>query len=269
MVNDAGGTDMKALLAVMRRLRDRDNGCPWDVAQDFNSIAPYTIEEAYEVADAIARDHMPDLAAELGDLLFQVVFHARMAEERGAFCFEDVVRGIVDKMTRRHPHVFGDARVRDAAHQSRTWESIKAEERAGRSGGNDTGDPLADVPVSLPGLQRAAKLQRRAARVGFDWPRAEPVLAKLREEVAELEHEMAAGGDRARLRAELGDVLFTVVNLSRHLDVDAEGALVEANARFARRFRAVCAAAGGAGELGRLSLDELEALWQAVKATRD
>ena len=263
-MKDVDHGDIAALLAIMRRLRDPEQGCPWDREQDFNTIAPYTIEEAYEVADAIARDHMPDLADELGDLLFQVVFHARMAEERGAFTFADVVRGIVDKMIRRHPHVFADARVHDADAQSRAWEDIKAVERAarGRDGGDD---PLADVPASLAPLQRAAKLQRRAARHGFDWPGAAPVLDKLREEAAELEHEIAARAPRRRLREELGDVLFTVVNLARHLDVDAEGALIEASARFQTRFRGLCAAAGGPAALAALDEQAVDALWQQVK----
>lgn len=263
MVKDLDHGDIAALLAIMRRLRDPEQGCPWDREQDFNTIAPYTIEEAYEVADAIARDHMPDLADELGDLLFQVVFHARMAEERGAFDFADVVRGIVQKMIRRHPHVFADAQVDSADEQSLAWERIKAAERAAR--GRSGEDPLADVPASLPPLQRAAKLQRRAARHGFDWPRAGPVLEKLREEVTELEHEIAAAAARARLREELGDVLFTVVNLARHLDVDAEGALVEASARFQTRFRALCSAAGGAHALAALDAPAVDALWQQVK----
>lgn len=263
-MKDADHGDIEPLLAIMRRLRDPEQGCPWDREQDFNTIAPYTIEEAYEVADAIARDHMPDLADELGDLLFQVVFHARMAEERGAFAFADVVCGIVTKMIRRHPHVFADARVHDASAQSVVWEEIKAAERAasGRGGGDD---PLADVPASLAPLQRAAKLQRRAARHGFDWPCAAPVLEKLREEAAELEHEIAAGASRQRLREELGDVLFTAVNLARHLDVDAEGALVEASTRFQIRFRALCAAAGGVEALSLLDTASMESLWQQVK----
>ncbi len=248
------------LLQVMSRLRDPRDGCPWDVAQDFNSIAPYTIEEAYEVADAIARDDMADLCDELGDLLLQVVFHARMAEERRAFRFADVVRAIVSKMQRRHPHVFGDVELSDADGVRRAWEEIKAEERG------DTGDdPLADVPPGLPALQRAAKLQRRAARTGFDWPAAEPVLGKLHEEVAELEREVTSGAGRDRLRAELGDVLFTAVNLARHLDVDPEGALVEASSRFERRFRAMCAAVGGGRALADRSPEQLELLWEAAK----
>lgn len=262
-MKDADHSEIEPLLAIMRRLRDPEQGCPWDREQDFNTIAPYTIEEAYEVADAIARDHMPDLADELGDLLFQVVFHSRMAEERGAFVFADVVHGIVTKMIRRHPHVFADARVHDADAQSRAWEDIKAAERA--ASGRGAGDLLADVPASLAPLQRAAKLQRRAARHGFDWPCAAPVLDKLREETAELEHEIATGASRQRLREELGDVLFTVVNLARHLDVDAEGALVEANARFKTRFRALCAAAGGAEALALLDDHAMDALWQQIK----
>lgn len=255
--------DIASLLAIMRRLRDPDGGCPWDRDQDFSTIAPYTIEEAYEVADAIARGHMGDLEDELGDLLFQVVFHARMAEERGAFDFGDVVSGIVEKMIRRHPHVFADTQVRSTGEQSRAWDEIKAAERA--ASGRGVEHPLDDVPASLAPLQRAAKLQRRAARHGFDWPRAEPVLEKLREEVAELEHELTQGAARERVRAELGDVLFTVVNLARHLEMDAEGALVEANARFESRFRAMCAAAGGVDDLAALDASQLEDLWQRVK----
>jgi MazG family protein len=247
------------LLEVMRRLRDPRDGCPWDLAQDFSSVAPYTIEEAYEVADAIARGDMLALCDELGDLLLQVVFHARMAEERGAFAFGDVVRAIVDKMHRRHPHVFGDGEAEDVHAVRQAWEEIKDAER----GSGD--DPLVDVPVGLPALQRAAKLQRRAARAGFDWPCADPVLDKLREEVTELEQEVAAGAGRDRLRAELGDVLFSVVNLARHLDLDAEGALVEASARFTRRFRSMCDRAGGGRALARCQPEEREALWQEAK----
>jgi MazG family protein len=264
VVTQAEGADdvhlVAELLEVMRRLRDPRDGCPWDVAQDFSSIAPYTIEEAYEVADAIARGDMADLCDELGDLLLQVVFHARMAEECGAFAFPDVVRAIVDKMHRRHPHVFGDSEAVDEHAVRQVWEEIKDAERG-------TGDdPFDDVPAGLPALQRAAKLQRRAARTGFDWPHARPVLDKLREEVGELEQEVAAGAGRDRLRAELGDVLFSVVNLARHLDLDAEGALVEASARFARRFRFMCERAGGGRALARHAPEQLEALWQEAKA---
>jgi ATP diphosphatase len=263
-VSDIHGTDIRVLLDIMARLRDPSTGCPWDLAQDFTSIAPYTIEEAYEVADAIARQDLDDLRGELGDLLLQVVFHARMAEEEGAFDFAGVVASIVDKMVRRHPHVFADATADDAETVRLTWEDIKAQERAAR-GNADVDDPFAGVHPGMAALQRASKLQQRASHRGFDWPRASLVIAKLREETDELAQEMAHGVDRERLAEELGDVLFTVVNLARHLDVDPEGALVGANARFEARFRAVCEKAGGADSLEGMDLEAMEALWQQAK----
>ena len=253
------------LVAVMARLRDPDRGCPWDVEQTFESIAPYTIEEAYEVADAIDRGDPADLRSELGDLLLQVVYHARMAEEQGWFAFADVARTITDKMIARHPHVFGDATVADAQAQSQAWEATKRAERAARAaaqGGTD--HVLADVPLALPALKRAQKLQARAARVGFDWPDARGAMAKVREELAEIE---TAGSDRAALAAEVGDLLFACVNLARHLDVPAEEALQTASRRFERRFGTIedrLAAAGLRPE--DVDLDRLEALWQAAKA---
>ncbi len=255
--------DISALIEIMRRLRDPQSGCPWDAEQDFNTIAPYTIEEAYEVADAIARNEMGELRDELGDLLFQVVFHARMAEELNEFAFADVVSSIVDKMVRRHPHVFADATVGDAKAQTLAWEDIKAAERAAQ--GRDAAAPMAGIPLGLDALQRAAKIQKRAARLGFEWSETPPVLAKLREEIDELEVEIDAGAPRDRMREELGDVLFSVVNLARHLDLDPEGALVGANARFVSRFTRICEIAGGARQLQSYPLAELEAFWQQAK----
>jgi MazG family protein len=250
----------------MRRLRDPQGGCPWDLEQSFASIAPYTIEEAYEVADAIARGHMDDLEGELGDLLLQVVYHAQIADEAGLFDFDSVAARIADKMVRRHPHVFGDAEVSGAGAQSRAWEEQKAAERAARADAGDDPSVLADVPVGLPALTRAAKLQKRAARVGFDWPDSGPVMAKLREELAEVEVEIASG-DAAAQHDELGDLLFSAVNLARHLGVDAETALRDANAKFDRRFRWLeqAVAADGARP-GDLPLDRLDDYWVRAKA---
>ena len=260
---------MEELLEIMRRLRDPVEGCPWDREQTFRSIAPYTLEEAYEVADAIERDDLDGLRDELGDLLFQVVFHARMAEEAGYFDFDDVARGLAAKMRRRHPHVFGDARVADADSQTRAWEEHKARERAAR-GGEGSG-LLDDVPVGLPSLARAQKLGKRAARVGFDWPDAEGVLAKLDEEAQELREAMAARHDAPeRAEEELGDLLFTVANLARHLGVDAEAALRRAGLKFARRFAHIEArlAARGLGP-AEVGPEELERLWAEAKFGRD
>jgi len=251
----------------MARLRDPADGCPWDLKQTFRSIAPYTIEEAYEVADAIERGDMVDLKEELGDLLLQVVFHARMAEEDGLFDFAEVAQTIADKMTRRHPHVFADT----TGDQSQSWESHKAAERAAKAKKN--GDPpsvLDDVTAALPALSRALTLQRRAARVGFDWPTLDPVVAKIDEELAELRHEITIGGASERLEDELGDLLFAVANLARHLDVDAETALRRANAKFERRFRRVERDLAAQGrDLNDASLDEMETAWQAVKESED
>lgn len=241
---------LEPLAEIMARLRDPDGGCPWDLAQSFATIAPYTIEEAYEVADAIARGDMDDLRGELGDLLLQVVFHSRMAEEAGAFDLAEVIAGICDKMVRRHPHIFGEGG------ETPGWESIKAAERA--EGGAKRA--LDGVAIALPALLRAQKLQKRAVRTGFDWPDITGVLAKVHEELAELD---AAASDAERTE-EGGDLLFSVVNLLRYKGVDAEEALRAANAKFERRFAAM-EDAGGEDFLG-MSLEEKEALWQAAKA---
>lgn len=251
------------LLEVMDRLRDPEGGCPWDLEQTFRTIAPYTIEEAHEVADAIERDDVDHLKDELGDLLFQVVFHARLAREIGAFDFDEVAGAVADKLIRRHPHVFGDGPMIDADTQTESWERIKAAEReeAGMSSHID------GVPASLPPLRRAVKLQKRAARAGFDWPDLEPVLAKIREELAELEDELESA-DTDRMEDELGDVLFAVANLARKLDIDADGALRRTNLKFESRFRAMENAASEAGQRFQdLDLEAQEALWQKVKSS--
>ena len=252
------------LLEVMRRLRDPDGGCPWDLVQTWRTIAPYTIEEAYEVADAIARDDPASLTDELGDLLFQVVYHARIAEEAGLFGFATVADAISQKMIRRHPHVFGDAAARDAAAQTAAWEAGKRAERAARA---ETGT-LAGIPRTLPALTHAQKLATRAARVGFDWPDAEAVLDKLDEEVAELRAELAPA-DPARLADEVGDMLFVVANLARKLGLDAETCLHGANRKFERRFTAVEQRLAAEGRTpADATLAEMEAHWQAVKKTQ-
>ena len=254
---------LQRLLAIMARLRDPVTGCPWDLEQTFATIAPYTLEEAYEVADAIDRNDLSDLKEELGDLLLQVVFHARMAEEQGAFTFEDVAAAICDKMVRRHPHVFGEAAFETAQAQSASWEAIKAAERAAKGPGR--AGVLDDVPAGLPGLVRAVKLTKRAARVGFDWPDVLTVMDKLREETAELEVEIAAG-DRAKAREELGDLLFVCANLARKLDVDPEDTLRAANAKFIRRFGYVEARLAAEGRSPEQSdLAEMDALWDEAK----
>lgn len=249
------------LIAIMARLRDPERGCPWDREQDFATIAPYTLEEAYEVADAIERGDLAALKDELGDLLLQVVFHARMAEEAGHFAFEDVAAAIADKMVRRHPHVFGDAEIAGVAAQNEAWEAHKAAERQA-VGGHDS--VLDGVALALPALLRAVKLSRRAARIGFDWPDARAVIPKIREEIAEFEAELEAGAAPAALEEEMGDLLFAVANLARKLDIEPETALRRASAKFERRFRRVEALAAARG-IGR-DLDALEALWQEVKA---
>ena len=262
--------DVQALLDIMARLRDPERGCPWDVKQDFASVAPYTVEEAYEVADAIARNDMADLRDELGDLLLQVVFHARMAEEAGHFAFADVVDAISEKMLRRHPHVFGDATVEDADAQTVAWEEHKRQERLAR-GDTDT-SALAGIARGLPEWQRAVKLQKRAATVGFDWPGPAPVIAKLHEEIEEVrvEFDALAAGDvaaRERLEDELGDVLFVVANLTRHGKVDFGAALRRANQKFERRFRRMEALAAAEGTaLAGQSLDAQDAYWNRAKA---
>ena len=260
-MTDTAHRGLDDLLEVMRRLRDPQTGCPWDREQTFASIAPYTIEESYEVADAIARNDMRDLKEELGDLLFQVVFHARMAEEAGLFAFEDVAAAMSDKLIRRHPHVFGDVSHRTAEEQTVAWEVQKAEERKAK----DKTGVLDDVPVGLPALTRAAKLTKRAARVGFDWPDISDVLDKLDEETAELKVEIRAG-DREKARAELGDLLFVLANLARWLDVEPEDALRGTNAKFVRRFRSIETALKAIGKTPDQSdLAEMDALWNAAK----
>lgn len=263
---------IQRLLDIMTRLRDPQRGCPWDVEQDFASIAPYTIEEAYEVADAIDRGDMTDLKDELGDLLLQVVFHARMAEEQGAFAFADVVAAISDKMVRRHPHVFGDAAVEDAEAQTVAWEAQKRRER--EQNGDADRSALAGIARGLPEWQRAVKLQKRAARVGFDWPGIDPVLAKLREEIDEVRAEFDATGRaptesaaQARLEEEIGDLLFVAANVARHGQVDVGAALRRANLKFERRFRAMEAMAIADGApLENLPLDAQDAYWARAKA---
>jgi MazG family protein len=256
---------MARLLEIMARLRDPDGGCPWDLEQNFKTIAPYTIEEAYEVAEAIAQDDMAALEDELGDLLLQVVFHARMAEEDGHFDFDAVAKAIADKMIRRHPHVFGEDRVASAAAQTLSWEAFKAAERAEKAmDGGRAASVLDGVTLALPGLTRAVKLQRRAARVGFDWPEAAQVLDKIDEELSEIKEEISIGGEPERLEDELGDLLFAVANLARHLGVDPEAALRGTNAKFERRFHEV--EQSFEGGLEGISLEEMEAAWQAAKA---
>ncbi|MBN8608754.1 MAG: nucleoside triphosphate pyrophosphohydrolase [Caulobacterales bacterium] len=252
----------QAVLDVMARLRDPQRGCPWDIEQNFATIAPYTIEEAYEVADAIERADMPALKEELGDLLFQVAFHARMAEEQGAFDFADVAQALADKMIERHPHVFAEAGDgRTAAQQTVAWETLKAEKRAAK------GAPslLHDVPMALPALMRAEKLTKRAARINFDWPTPNEVLAKLDEELAELK-DAQASGDQDHIAEEMGDILFVMANLARKLKVDPEEALRRANAKFTRRFQYIEAKLAEQSRTGPQPLDDMEALWLEAKA---
>ncbi|HEY9519943.1 MAG TPA: nucleoside triphosphate pyrophosphohydrolase [Methyloceanibacter sp.] len=261
------------LLRVMARLRDPESGCPWDREQTFESIAPYTIEEAYEVADAIARNDLDALKDELGDLLLQVVYHAGMAEEDGRFAFSDVVDAITAKMIRRHPHVFEDTGLRETFLTSGTWERIKAEEKAERGKKVGAGSVLDDVPVALPALTRAVKLQWRAARVGFDWPSLDPVLAKIEEELAELKSAIAdekreAGAPASKsVSEEYGDLLFVMANVARHLGVDPEASLRDANAKFVRRFHSIEAALRADGRRPEDStLEEMDQLWDEAKA---
>ena len=255
---------IETLLAVMARLRDPERGCPWDVRQTFETIVPYTIEEAYEVAEAIARGDMEELKTELGDLLLQVVFHARMAEEAGHFRFDDVVRAIVEKLIFRHPHVFGAAEERGKVEQD-FWEKAKEKERAAGGKAQEAASALDGIAHALPALMRAEKLQKRAARAGYDWPDAQGVLDKLHEELRELEQAREKGAPE-EIEAEMGDVLFTVVNLARHLKVDPEHALRLANARFEQRFRAAEQMAREEGKaLSDLTPEELDTLWARAK----
>jgi len=254
-------SNIEKLLEIMAQLRDPQTGCPWDLEQEFSTIAPHTIEEAYEVADAIERRDWPELRGELGDLLFQVVFYAQLGREKGLFTFDEVAGGIAEKLVRRHPHVFGDAVERDSRGVRGRWEDIKEQERAA---GDDPG-ALAGVARALPALKRAQKLGKRAARVGFDWPDPHGVGLKIREELGELEDAMQAD-DAMAIEDELGDLLFAVVNLARHLEVDAEQALVRANDKFERRFREMEAEIGRDGkDIRALDLDALEAYWRQAK----
>ena len=266
--------DIGRLIEIMAALRAPDTGCPWDVEQDFSTIAPYTIEEAYEVADAIQRGDLDDLRDELGDLLLQVVYHARMAEEIDEFAFGDVVEAITTKMIRRHPHVFGDEKARSAGMAKGMWEKIKSEEKAEKRAarmarGLDPEDHgkgyLDSVPVALPALTRALKLQEKAARVGFDWGKAAPILDKIEEEIGEL-REALHKGDAASIKDEFGDMLFALVNLGRHLELDPEAALAGTNDKFRTRFHHVeQALAQAGGSLDEATLEEMEALWQQAK----
>jgi MazG family protein len=252
------------LLAIMAALRDPKDGCPWDIEQTFATIAPYTVEEAYEVADAIERGDLSDLKDELGDLLLQVVFHARMAEEQGLFAFDDVARAINDKMVRRHPHVFADERYASLEDQKIGWDAIKAAERRAKPA--KAASLLDDVPIGLPALTRAVKLSKRAAGVGFVWPSINEVMDKLREEFGELEAEIATG-DLDKARQELGDVLFVIANLARTLDADPEDSLRYTNAKFVHRFRYIEEALAARGKTPEQSdLAEMDALWDEAKA---
>ncbi|MDE9449184.1 nucleoside triphosphate pyrophosphohydrolase [Aliiroseovarius sp. Z3] len=262
VLNPQGGMDR--LREIMRRLRDPQNGCPWDIEQSFATIAPYTIEEAYEVADAIERQAWDELKGELGDLLFQSVFHAQMAEEAGMFTFDEVADTMSDKMVARHPHVFGDeSRDKSAEQQTRDWETIKAAERAGKA----QQGVLDGVAIGLPALLRAVKLQKRAARVGFDWPDIGPVLDKITEEAREVaEARDTLGPDE--LREEIGDLLFVVANLARHLDVEPEEALRHANAKFERRFKGIERRLAVEGRTPEdATLEEMDGHWEAEKLT--
>jgi len=257
--------DIARLIEIMAALRTPGSGCPWDLEQTFQTIAPYTLEEAYEVADAIARGDLDDLKDELGDLLLQVAFHARMAEEQGAFAFGDVVETVTSKLVRRHPHVFADAEGKTAKAVEGLWERIKAEEKTERGAAAPTG-ALAGVPLALPALTRALKLQDKAGRVGFDWNDPRSVLAKIREEAGEIEAELD-GPNHARAAAEVGDLLFAVVNLARHLGADPEGILRAANLKFEHRFAAIERALAARGKTPKdATLAEMDALWDEAKA---
>jgi nucleoside triphosphate diphosphatase len=259
--------DIGRLIEIMAALRTPGTGCPWDLQQDFATIAPYTIEEAYEVADAIGRGDLDDLRDELGDLLLQVVFHARMAQEQGAFDFADVVHSITEKLLRRHPHVFGDARGLTPQAVDQLWERIKTEERVQKeSRQSGPRGALTGVPVALPALTRAFKLQGKAGKVGFDWQDPRAVLAKIREEADEIEADLTRG-NRAAAAAEIGDLLFAVVNLARHLDADPEATLRATNAKFERRFAAIERALAARGKTPQqATLAEMDALWDEAKA---
>jgi len=256
--------DIARLIEIMAALRTPVTGCPWDLEQDFSTIAPYTIEEAYEVADAIERGDMADLRLELGDLLLQSVYHAQMAQEAGHFDFGDVVEAVTTKMIRRHPHVFGDEDARTAGMAKGTWERIKATEKAGRP--QRPASLLDDVPRALPGLMAAIKLQAKAGKVGFDWNDPRAVLAKLREELAEIEEALDADAPAGKIKEEIGDMLFAVANLARHLDIDPDAALRSTNEKFRRRFAHIEANIGRTGHtMETAGLDTMEALWVEAK----
>jgi len=261
------GRGIDRLVAIMAQLRNPEGGCPWDLEQNFATVAPYTIEEAYEVADAIEKSDMASLKDELGDLLFQVVFHGRMAEEQGAFGFDDIAGQCADKMVRRHPHVFGSADgIKNAADQTLAWETMKAAERAAKAAKGGAG-ALDGVTPGLPALARAVKIQARAARVGFDWKTAPPILDKIEEEIGELRVEMDSGAPADRLEDELGDLLFAVANLARRLELDPESALRRATAKFERRFRRMeTLLADRLEQMAGQDLEALDRLWNSVKA---
>ena len=262
-----GGKPFENLVAIMRALRSPESGCPWDVEQTFETVAPYTIEEAYEVADAIERQDMQDLKEELGDLLFQVVFHSQMADEAGHFNVEDVAEAISDKMLRRHPHVFDTPDDRSSDAQTVAWEEMKAEERASKSKDRQPASALEGIASALPALLRAEKLQKRAARVGFDWTETAPIFDKLDEEIDEVK-EAIETGDENSIADEIGDLLFVCANLARRLNINPETALRHANAKFERRFRGMEEAAAKQGnDFASLNLDQQEVLWQLVKST--
>ncbi len=258
-------SNIEKLLEIMRALRTPDSGCPWDIEQTFKSISPHTIEEAYEVADAIERCDTKGLKDELGDLLFQVVFHSEIAKEEGHFNFNDVVVGIIDKMVRRHPHVFADASVLTSQAQKVAWEDIKANERLNNTSDSSERSALADVPLALPALVRAQKLQKRAARIGFDWPTAEEILEKVDEEILEVRDELLSTSSRERVEEEIGDLLFVCVNLARKLDVDAEIALKRASKKFERRFRAMESILTENSDRRKATLEDMERIWTEVK----
>ena len=256
---------LNELLLIMEKLRTPETGCPWDLKQNFKSIAAYTIEEAYEVVDAIERDDMDDLKDELGDLLLQVVFHARMAEEAGLFNFDDVANAVSEKMIRRHPHVFGDEANKTADDVKNSWEEIKAEEKRTKTG-DETTSLLDDIPNPLPGMSRAVKLQKRASRIGFDWPNMTQVFDKLEEELGELRTEINQNGSSERQLDEMGDVMFVIANLARHLKIDPEQAARAGNQKFTRRFNDMEAQAKTLNkDMHDLTLAELETMWQTAK----
>lgn len=261
-------SDIARLLEIMARLRDPEGGCPWDRQQTFETILPFTLEEVYEVADAIERGDMGELKEELGDLLFQIVFYAQLAHEQGLFEFGDIVAAIADKLEQRHPHVFGSGEMKSVEAQSLAWEQHKAQERAEKAASEARPVSVLDnIPVTLPGLMRAAKLQRRAARVGFDWPDAIQVLDKIEEEIGELREALANGGQRDEMEHEIGDLMFACVNLARHANIDPEVALRSINRRFETRFRRVEVLAAGHGRpLPGMRLSEMDELWEQAKA---